>query len=212
MQKILFLIQRSAARHLPLFSGRRLKLSGRRSDLQTHAFLCTGRSVSRGKVANNFVGRIGHKRWGLCFLTVGDLDGNRFYGGRFEEVARADHRCGRQCLPGAVRRCDLLSFADVVRGLLQRSGILRELAEHWAVADAIRRRPPGEAERAMRLPLKGTARDLARPSRTSSPTRTRVARQDSPSRVAGSAAVNAVLIREWQFRRAGKVCGAGRWS
>jgi hypothetical protein len=42
-----------------------------------------------------------------------------------------------------------------------RESYENSLAEHWAVAHAIRRRPLGEAERTMRLLLKGTARDLA---------------------------------------------------
>ena len=51
--------------------------------------------------------------------------------------------------------------------------------EHWAVVDAIRKRMPGEAERAMRFLLKGTARDLApafphiRPEPAAAPKRTR---------------------------------------
>jgi DNA-binding FadR family transcriptional regulator len=42
-----------------------------------------------------------------------------------------------------------------------RESYENSLVEHWAVADAIRKRLPVEAERAMRLLLKGTARDLA---------------------------------------------------
>ena len=47
------------------------------------------------------------------------------------------------------------------------------------MTDAIRKRIPGEAERAMRLLLKGTARDLApafphiKPERAAAPKRTR---------------------------------------
>jgi GntR family galactonate operon transcriptional repressor len=64
----------------------------------------------------------------------------------------------------------LARFAAVIRTALRISFLVsydaREsyencLAEHWAVTDAIRKRLPGEAERAMRLLLKGTARDLA---------------------------------------------------
>jgi GntR family transcriptional regulator, galactonate operon transcriptional repressor len=64
----------------------------------------------------------------------------------------------------------LARFAAVIRTALRTSFVVsynaresyeNSLAEHWAVADAIRRREPGEAERAMRLLLKGTARDLA---------------------------------------------------
>ncbi len=42
-----------------------------------------------------------------------------------------------------------------------RESYENSLAEHWAVAAAIRRRAPEEAERAMRHLLAGTARDLA---------------------------------------------------
>jgi len=42
-----------------------------------------------------------------------------------------------------------------------REGYENSLAEHWAVVAAVRRRAPAEAERAMRLLLSGTARDLA---------------------------------------------------
>jgi DNA-binding FadR family transcriptional regulator len=42
-----------------------------------------------------------------------------------------------------------------------RASYENSLAEHWAVAVAIRRRAPGDAERAMRELLAGTARDLA---------------------------------------------------
>jgi GntR family transcriptional regulator, galactonate operon transcriptional repressor len=42
-----------------------------------------------------------------------------------------------------------------------RESYENSLAEHWTVAAAIRRRDPGEAERAMRALLAGTARDLA---------------------------------------------------
>ncbi|MGQ0676559.1 MAG: FadR/GntR family transcriptional regulator [Rhodospirillales bacterium] len=64
----------------------------------------------------------------------------------------------------------LARFAAVVRTALRTSFLVsynaresyeNSLAEHWAVTDAIRKRMPGEAERAMRLLLKGTARDLA---------------------------------------------------
>jgi GntR family transcriptional regulator, galactonate operon transcriptional repressor len=64
----------------------------------------------------------------------------------------------------------LARFAAVIRTALRTSFVVsynaresyqNSLAEHWAVADAIRRREPVEAERAMRLLLKGTARDLA---------------------------------------------------
>ena len=64
----------------------------------------------------------------------------------------------------------LARFAAVIRTALRISFLVsydaREsyencLEEHWAVTDAIRKRLPGEAERAMRLLLKGTARDLA---------------------------------------------------
>jgi GntR family transcriptional regulator, galactonate operon transcriptional repressor len=64
----------------------------------------------------------------------------------------------------------LSRFAAAIRTLLlssfrvsanARQSYANSLAEHWAVADAIRRRAPADAERAMRLLLKGTARDLA---------------------------------------------------
>lgn len=64
----------------------------------------------------------------------------------------------------------LARFAAVIRTALRTSFLVsynarqsyeNSLAEHWAVTDAIRQRMPGEAERAMRLLLKGTARDLA---------------------------------------------------
>jgi len=64
----------------------------------------------------------------------------------------------------------LARFAAVIRTALRISFVIsydaresyeNSLVEHWAVADAIRKRRPGEAERAMRLLLKGTARDLA---------------------------------------------------
>jgi DNA-binding FadR family transcriptional regulator len=64
----------------------------------------------------------------------------------------------------------LARFAAVIRTALRTSFVVsynaresyeNSLTEHWAVADAIRRREPAEAERAMRLLLKGTARDLA---------------------------------------------------
>jgi GntR family galactonate operon transcriptional repressor len=42
-----------------------------------------------------------------------------------------------------------------------RESYANSLSEHWAVADAIRRRAPADAERAMRVLLRGTARDLA---------------------------------------------------
>jgi DNA-binding FadR family transcriptional regulator len=63
----------------------------------------------------------------------------------------------------------LSRFAAVIRmallSLFRISANAREtyansLAEHWAVASAIRRREPAEAENAMRLLLKGTERDL----------------------------------------------------
>ncbi len=64
----------------------------------------------------------------------------------------------------------LARFAAVIRTALRTSFLVssnaresyeNSLAEHWAVTDAIRKRTPGKAERAMRLLLKGTARDLA---------------------------------------------------
>ena len=64
----------------------------------------------------------------------------------------------------------LARFAAVIRTALRTSFLVsynarqsyeNSLAEHWAVTDAIRKRLPGQAERAMRLLLKGTARDLA---------------------------------------------------
>jgi len=66
----------------------------------------------------------------------------------------------------------LSRFAAVVRTALlssfrisanARASYANSLAEHWAVADAARRRAPADAERAMRLLLRGTARDLAAP-------------------------------------------------
>ena len=64
----------------------------------------------------------------------------------------------------------LSRFAAVIRIALRTSFLVsydaresyeNSLIEHWAVIDAIRKRMPGEAERAMRFLLKGTARDLA---------------------------------------------------
>ena len=64
----------------------------------------------------------------------------------------------------------LARFAAVIRTALRISFVVsydaresyeNSLVEHWAVADAIRKRLPDEAERAMRVLLKGTARDLA---------------------------------------------------
>jgi DNA-binding FadR family transcriptional regulator len=64
----------------------------------------------------------------------------------------------------------LSRFAAVIRTALRTSFLVsydaresyeNSLIEHWAVIDAIRKRMPGEAERAMRILLKGTARDLA---------------------------------------------------
>jgi DNA-binding FadR family transcriptional regulator len=64
----------------------------------------------------------------------------------------------------------LARFAAVIRTALRTSFLVsydaresyeNSLIEHWAVIDAIRKRMPGEAERAMRFLLKGTARDLA---------------------------------------------------
>ena len=64
----------------------------------------------------------------------------------------------------------LARFAAVIRTALRASFLVsynaresyeNSLAEHWAVTDAIRKRLPAEADRAMRLLLKGTARDLA---------------------------------------------------
>jgi DNA-binding FadR family transcriptional regulator len=63
----------------------------------------------------------------------------------------------------------LSRFAAVIRMALlsqfrisanARESYANSLAEHWAVAGAIRRREPAEAESAMRLLLKGTERDL----------------------------------------------------
>lgn len=58
----------------------------------------------------------------------------------------------------AIRTALLSSFRVSANA---RESYTNSLAEHWAVTDAIRRRAPGEAERAMRVLLKGTARDLA---------------------------------------------------
>lgn len=64
----------------------------------------------------------------------------------------------------------LVRFAGAIRTALlaafrlssnARKSYENSLAEHWAVAAAIRRRDPAEAEKAMRLLLAGTARDLA---------------------------------------------------
>ncbi|MBX9590414.1 MAG: FadR family transcriptional regulator [Hyphomonadaceae bacterium] len=64
----------------------------------------------------------------------------------------------------------LSRFAAIIRTALltafrlsadARQAYEASLAEHWAVTDAIRRRSPGEAERAMRALLKVAARDLA---------------------------------------------------
>ncbi len=64
----------------------------------------------------------------------------------------------------------LIRFADAIRTALlaafrlssnARESYENSLAEHWAVAAAIRRRAPDDAERAMRDLLAGTARDLA---------------------------------------------------
>jgi DNA-binding FadR family transcriptional regulator len=58
----------------------------------------------------------------------------------------------------AIRTALLSSFRISANA---RESYARSLTEHWAVADAIRRRAPADAERAMRLLLTGTARDLA---------------------------------------------------
>lgn len=58
----------------------------------------------------------------------------------------------------AIRTALLSSFRISANA---RESYANSLTEHWAVADAIRRRAPAEAERAMRLLLRGTARDLA---------------------------------------------------
>jgi GntR family transcriptional regulator, galactonate operon transcriptional repressor len=58
----------------------------------------------------------------------------------------------------AIRTALLSSFRVSANA---RASYANSLAEHWAVADAIRRRAPTDAERAMRLLLKGTERDLA---------------------------------------------------
>ncbi|HEY2817486.1 MAG TPA: FadR/GntR family transcriptional regulator [Casimicrobiaceae bacterium] len=64
----------------------------------------------------------------------------------------------------------LVRFAATIRGALltafrlssdARASYENSLAEHWAVAMAIRRRSPDEADNAMRQLLAGTARDLA---------------------------------------------------
>jgi GntR family transcriptional regulator, galactonate operon transcriptional repressor len=64
----------------------------------------------------------------------------------------------------------LIGFAGAIRTALlaafRLSGNAREsyensLSEHWAVAAAIRRRSPDEADQAMRILLAGTARDLS---------------------------------------------------
>lgn len=59
---------------------------------------------------------------------------------------------------GAIR-ATLLSFFRLSANA--RESYENSLKEHWAVAAAIRRRAPAEAERAMRLLLAGTARDTA---------------------------------------------------
>jgi|GEM_PF-288461 len=56
-------------------------------------------------------------------------------------------------------RTTLLSFFRLSANA--RESYENSLKEHWAVAAAIRRRAPAEAERAMRLLLAGTARDTA---------------------------------------------------
>jgi GntR family galactonate operon transcriptional repressor len=64
----------------------------------------------------------------------------------------------------------LVGFAVAIRTALlaafrvssnARESYKNSLAEHWAVAAAIRRRSPDEADQAMRILLAGTARDLA---------------------------------------------------
>jgi DNA-binding FadR family transcriptional regulator len=59
----------------------------------------------------------------------------------------------------AVIRMALLSLFRISANA--RESYANSLAEHWAVTNAIRRRAPAEADRAMRVLLKGTARDLA---------------------------------------------------
>ncbi len=61
-------------------------------------------------------------------------------------------------LTGAIRTT-LLSFFRLSANA--RESYENSLKEHWAVAAAIRKRAPAEAERAMRLLLAGTARDTA---------------------------------------------------
>src|SRR5437667_247904 len=64
----------------------------------------------------------------------------------------------------------LIGFAGAIRTALlaafrlssnARESYENSLSEHWAVAAAIRRRSPDEADQAMRILLAGTARDLA---------------------------------------------------
>jgi DNA-binding GntR family transcriptional regulator len=58
-----------------------------------------------------------------------------------------------------------ITIRTALLALFRISGNVREsyensLAEHWAVAAAIRKRAPEEAEEAMRHLLRGTMRDL----------------------------------------------------
>jgi GntR family transcriptional regulator, galactonate operon transcriptional repressor len=75
-----------------------------------------------------------------------------------EHILTAAHNSVLNRLAAAIRAA-LLTQVKV--GTATRESYESSLAEHWAVAAAIRARAPEEAERAMRDLLAGTARDLA---------------------------------------------------
>jgi DNA-binding FadR family transcriptional regulator len=104
------------------------------------------------------------------------VDIERFYGAMAAALPNDVEACCQHDLAlhegiiGAAGNIFLSRFAGVIRVALlslfrisanARESYTNSLAEHWAVVEAIRRRSPGDAERAMRVLLRGTARDLA---------------------------------------------------
>jgi DNA-binding FadR family transcriptional regulator len=114
------------------------------------------------------------------------LAAERASGAQVDAITRASHGMA-ECLPHDLEGChrhDLVFHEGIIAAsgnallmrlaLMIRTGLLslfslsanaRESyenspAEHQAVADAIRRRSPDEAEQAMRVLLRGTVRDL----------------------------------------------------
>ena len=88
-----------------------------------------------------------------------DVDGCCRYDLAFHELIIA--ATGNRLLVGfaaAIRTALLAAFRLSSNA---RKSYENSLSEHWAVAAAIRRRSPDEADQAMRILLAGTARDLA---------------------------------------------------